>query len=41
MLFMRKTIDPDLNNFIKLNMKMRKIGNRLTVLYGKLIMGKN
>lgn len=41
MLFMTEIIDPDLNNFVKINRKMRKIGNRLTALYGKLIMGRN
>lgn len=40
-MFMRKTIDPDLNNLIKMNMKTGKIGNRLTPLYGKLITGRN
>lgn len=41
MIFTRKIIDPDLNNFIKINMKTGKIGNRLTALYGKLITGRN
>lgn len=41
MIFMRKITDVDLNNFIKINMNTEKTGNRLTALYGKLIMGRN
>lgn len=38
---MRKITDPDLNSFIKINMKTEKTRNRLRALYGKLIMGRN
>lgn len=41
MIFIKRIIHPDLNNFIKVNMKMGKIGNILTALYGKLITGRN
>lgn len=41
MIFIKRIIDPDLNIFIKINMKMGKMGNRLTALHGKLITGRN
>ena len=41
MIFIKRIIDPYLNNFIKINMKTGKIGNILTALYGKLMTGRN